>query len=49
MTFIILAQSYTSSQRITKRVTAISEAAALRSVGAELEDAGFYPVSATLA
>jgi hypothetical protein len=40
----VMAQSYTTSQRITKVVTAASAADALRQVGPELEAAGFYAV-----
>ena len=44
--FKIIAQSYISTQRIAKVVKATSSEAALRSVWADLEDAGFYPVDA---
>jgi hypothetical protein len=45
--FRILAQSFTSSRRIEKVVQATDADSALRSVWAELEDAGFYPLGAT--
>jgi hypothetical protein len=43
--FRILAQSFTTSQRIAKTVDAPDADAALRGIWAELEDAGFYPLS----
>ena len=43
----ILAQSYTTSHRIQKVVSARSYDAALRAVAAELESAGYYVVQAT--
>jgi hypothetical protein len=43
--FIITAQSYLTTQQISKTVEAASEAEVLRLVSADLEDAGFYPIS----
>lgn len=40
----ILAQSYTTKDRIAKVVRATSCSLALRCVAAELETAGYYPV-----
>ena len=42
--FRIIAQSFTSNQRIANTIQANSEAAAIRSVSATLEAAGFYVV-----
>jgi hypothetical protein len=47
MTYRITAQSYTTTQRITKTVRAANEAEVLRLVSAELEAADFYPISIT--
>lgn len=44
----ILAQSMFSSRRIQQTMSAASESAALRSVGNELENAGYYVISITL-
>ncbi len=44
--FRILAQSYTTSQRIAKLVRAMNANEALYSVGQELDDAGYFPISA---
>ena len=47
--FRILAQSmysFATPQRIAKVVEAVSADAAIRAVWVELEDAGFYPLSA---
>jgi hypothetical protein len=44
MSFRITAQSFTTTQRIAKTITASSEDAALRHVAAELDRAGFYVV-----
>jgi hypothetical protein len=43
--FEILAQSYTSTQRIRKEVDALSMEAALRSASLELVHTGFYVLS----
>jgi hypothetical protein len=43
--FKITAQAFTTSRQIAKVVQAVNEAAALRMVSAELDAAGFYPVS----
>lgn len=42
--YLITAQSYTSSQRIARTVSAGSEAAALRYFAAYLNYAGFYVI-----
>jgi hypothetical protein len=42
--FKITAQSFTTTQRIAKTIAAPSEAAALRLVAPDLENAGFYVV-----
>jgi hypothetical protein len=44
--FRIIAQSYTTSQRIARVVAAVSQQAAIKSVYAELENAGYYPLYA---
>jgi hypothetical protein len=46
--FTVTAQSYTTSQRIQKVIRASSVEVAIRSVSAELDAAGFYPISAVL-
>jgi hypothetical protein len=43
--FTVQAQAYTTSQRISKTVEAASEAEVLRLVLADLDAAGFYPIS----
>lgn len=47
MSYRITAQAMVGSQRIAKVVQAGSADTALRSVAAELEEAGFYAVSVT--
>lgn len=47
--YTILAQSETTTQRISKTVVAANPAQALRLVSIELHNASFYVVSITLA
>lgn len=47
--FRVIAQSLYGNQRIARFVRAASAEAALRSVAAELQNAGFYAVDAVLA
>jgi hypothetical protein len=44
MSFRIVAQSFTTTQRIAKTIAASGEATALRLVASELDRAGFYVV-----
>jgi hypothetical protein len=46
--YLVIAQSYTSTHRISKTLEAYSDIAVLRLVSGELESAGFYPISIEL-